>query len=616
MKTFCLVAALYCLPFVSNAFSTKFIIPKVENLASSSTWLKLLHFDERTKTSAISSADFFLTNDADINPKTELIAFLEVLLHGDGTIQCQFPARAIWLKQQLPEQLSSVNYAHCDEFNEWSLSGETHSLSVVYATGFLGNPASFYGHTFLKLNSSNGNARTSLIDVSVNYGALVPDNENPVSYILKGIMGGYEGAFSHIQYFHHNHNYGEAELRDLWEYELNLTQWQVDFLLAHIWEVLGKKYTYYFFKENCAYRMAELLELIEGVDILPNNLVWTMPQVLMQKMANATLNERPLVRKIAYEPSRQSRFYTAYNRLTQNEKAWIDTFIDQVSNFDSPSFSKFGLEERRSIVDTLLHYFQYLRAGLDETDRELEKLYQQVLHQRFMLPVSKPETTNETLHPPHLGRPPSMTRVKLSHIGAGGEQSTFTLRPAYYDELDFEQNHVPNASLKMGQLSLRYRDNEISLDRLDLIDIHSVNIRATGLPGDDNGIWKLNVGWQRPTLGCDGCVVFGFRALTGNTIRLADDWFFSTYLGGDLYEGNGQFGNARLSAGLELQGIIAKNLNILASTKTFYYLHSKEASDEITEVNLRYKLSNEWDVRLHVAQQDENQVGISIGHYW
>lgn len=43
----------------------------------------------------------------------------------------------------------------------------------------------------------------------------MPDDENPVFYVFKGVFGGYEGGFSNTEYYHHNHNYGETELRDL-----------------------------------------------------------------------------------------------------------------------------------------------------------------------------------------------------------------------------------------------------------------------------------------------------------------------------------------------------------------------------------------------------------------
>lgn len=611
-----LATLLGCLLLVNNASAFELAHKQLEQLYQHPVWLKLLHFEDITSTSAISSDDFFVAENGNIDPRAELAAFTDALVRNDEHIQCRFPARTMWLMQQVPELLGTVSKNTCPEYESWSNAGHTHSLSVVYATGFLGNPASFYGHTFLKLNSSNTSDRTPLVDISVNYGALVPENENPVVYILRGIFGGYDGAFSHIQYFYHNHNYGEAELRDLWEYELELTQSQVDFLLAHTWELLGKKYTYYFFKENCAYRMAELLELIDGVEVLPDNPVWTKPQAVMQGMAKATLDGQPLVRKITHAPSRQSRFYIAFNDLSAQQQAWVVAFVDGNEAFDSKSFNGFSTTVKQRVVDTLLHYYQFIRAGLSEPDSVLEKQYQRVLSQRFFLPPSKPEFTNLEPHPPHSGRPPSMTRVGFSHNSQSGQQWSLTLRPAYYDELDAEQVHVSNASLKMAQLSVLYRQSDIVVDKIDLLEIHSINVKATGLPGDDKSSWKLNVGWQRPTIGCVKCTAFGIRAETGYTLPIDDLWYMSGYIGGELYEGNGQFGHARLSASFELQGRFTDKLTLLAKSRHFYYLNSVGFSDEIYQLDMRYQLSLDRDIRLHFSEQDETRIGLSVGFYW
>jgi len=48
----------------------------------------------------------------------------------------------------------------------------------------------------------------------------------------------------------------------MWEYELALSPDEVEQITAHTWELLRTRYAYYFFKQNCAYRMSELLGLV------------------------------------------------------------------------------------------------------------------------------------------------------------------------------------------------------------------------------------------------------------------------------------------------------------------------------------------------------------------
>jgi len=227
-----------------------------KTLSLHTTWLNLLHYEQNDDTqsgylSAIHSKSLFLDKQGSDDPHRELLATIEALSSPfsgeiDQAPYCRFPARLLWLRKKLGNDFAQQqDLNNCPKFSQWSYQDSVESISIIFASGYLGNPASFYGHTLLKFNSSKKLKRTSLQDASLNYGAIETKNDGAISYILKGLFGGYEASFSHIQYYFHDHNYGEAELRDMWEYELNLKPSDVKFLVAHSWEVLGQKYTYY-----------------------------------------------------------------------------------------------------------------------------------------------------------------------------------------------------------------------------------------------------------------------------------------------------------------------------------------------------------------------------------
>ena len=75
--------------------------------------------------------------------------------------------------------------------------------------------------------------------------------------------------------------------------------------------VLGKKFVYYFFKENCAYRMAELLELVIGHPLLPD-VPWALPETVFERIAALNRNGAPIVREIRRIPLRQNRFRASF----------------------------------------------------------------------------------------------------------------------------------------------------------------------------------------------------------------------------------------------------------------------------------------------------------------
>jgi hypothetical protein len=281
----------------ANASENQFELfaQKVINLQifSNEKWIKLLHYEENKSNpsglqSAISSDNFFLSEYGNIDPVSELRetirgVFQEEDLDKSSHPQCRFRARYLWLNEVLDFDPLSMPKAKCEAYNKWAMEGDIDSISLLYATGYLGNPASYYGHTLLKFNSSH-KLQSKLLDVSVNYGAIVPSGENPLSYIFKGMLGGYDGGFSHIEFYFHNHNYGELELRDIWEYELGFSNADVQLMVAHLWELMGKKNTYYFFRKNCAYRIAEILELAGDLKIIPDDRPWVFPQTIAAKL--------------------------------------------------------------------------------------------------------------------------------------------------------------------------------------------------------------------------------------------------------------------------------------------------------------------------------------------
>nr|WP_306671418.1 DUF4105 domain-containing protein [Endozoicomonas sp. ONNA2] len=371
----------------------------IQKLSKTDTWKKLLVYEPSgllgaEVESAIQTKEFFLAPDGRTNPEAELLATLHAFTQPvggdpDSHAQCRFPARYQWLKSELGLTDESVTSIHCPEFSEWSEYGDAKSLSIIFASGYLGNPASYYGHTLLKLNSKDKD-RTQLLDTSVNFGAIVEDGEDPVSYIFKGLFGGYKGGFSHAEYYFHNQNYGELELRDLWEYELDLTPEQVDFVLAHTWEVMGKEYQYFFLNKNCSFRLGELLEIIDGVKANPDNDFWVIPQSQILELDKATLNGKPLVKAITFQPSRQFRLYSRFRTLQDRHKNMVAEAIANPHILNTDIFQSEPMDDRFLILDTLLDYYQFLGQTASKDDKHAIKLaYHNVLaHATLFLPVA------------------------------------------------------------------------------------------------------------------------------------------------------------------------------------------------------------------------------------
>lgn len=402
----------------------------------------------------------------------------------------------------------------------------------MLATGYLGNPASYYGHTFLKFDHAE--SRSNLQDTTVNYGAIVDTPDDPVTYILKGIFGGYDGGFSDIAYHFHRTQYGENELRDLWEYRLNLTPQQALTVAAHAWEVLGQRYDYYFFRRNCAYRMAEIVEVLDGVELIPKNRPWTLPQATIQLAARATKPDgQPLVQTVNHEPSRQQRFYNSHDVLDAQTR----TVLKRVALLDrlrgQPDYEALPLSSKQALADALIDYHLFVGATEDKESGRLHTMYAAALAERYALPPGRKMAHAQIPRPPHESRPASYAQL-AQVIGPKGHQTQLRIRAAYYDALDGDAAHVPYSALSMGDLTLRTRGSRLNIHQLDLIGIESANPGVSGLPGDQGEAWRLRAGWEQQRPSCQDCLTARVQADMGVGRRLHPKLHGTLLAGGAL----------------------------------------------------------------------------------
>ncbi|MEH6446959.1 MAG: DUF4105 domain-containing protein [Oceanospirillaceae bacterium] len=586
----------------------------------------MLHYEKDSQftpvlKSSIHSDTFFNSLDGATNPRAELMATLEAFTRAAGDnsnthAQCKFRGRYIWLREQLKFSTTTLPEVTCPEYDLWSLNGSTESISIIFATGYLGNPASYYGHTLLKMNSHKKNRSTKLEDVTVNYGAIVPPGEGPIPYILKGLFGGYDAGFSHIQYYFHDHNYGENELRDLWEYEINLTPAELGLVLGHAWEVLGQKYTYYFAKRNCAYRLAELLEVVEGIDIIPDNPLWIVPQGLVQKVARARHGSKPLVKNVIYHPSRQSRLYKKFASLNADQKKVIEQTVNNIEVLESDTFSALEVTDKQSILDTLLDYYQYIRnADLLKKDVN-NTYYRQVLAKRYQIPAGELSIANTPENSPHKGRKPSLVNLGAVHNNKFGSGTSFLFRPAYYDALDADFGHIKNASLSMLEARLVMFDGDIKLRSLDIVNIESINNAVTGLPGDTGQAWKLRFGFQQQSLACESCLVASLQGDIGHTFSIKNNMVVGGYLGGSLQQDKNELGALYTRASIFANAELNSDLRVRFTSEYREYLDSIQSGDFINAVYVRYRLARNVDIRLSYEKNRTEEVGASLSLYW
>lgn len=599
------------------------------NLDRDPYWLALGRYKKNLLnshyTSDISSAQFFLAPDGRYSPEKELESTIAEIFKDPKNdsikdpnlhAQCRFIARFNWLKKKLKVRNEDIPRVECSAYQKWTSNNQIQSVSLIFATGYLGNPASFFGHPLMKFNLANEATPTELLDVSVNYGAVTPDQENPFIYAMKGLFGGYHATFSHRSFFYSNHNYSEVELRDMWDYQLNLTKEEIDQLVNHTWELLGQHFPYYFLDDNCASRMAELLEIIVGTKLNRDYLPWAVPFTFFDNLANKNKqNGQPIITKFTYIPSRQARFRSKFLALEQIEKNAVKTAVKDENYFDKSDYKDLSQDQKIRILDTLFDYNSFIASSQKENPT-VSQNKQKYLQQRLQLPAKKiqwPEVQNSPLHQGQKSELTGISYLTTENRGTGWE---FRLRPAYYDYLALDFGRPENSSLGIFDFKFIYLNNNFKLQSLDLISVETLNISKTGLPGDGGFAWKLQIGYDHLNLECTRCSLFKLDLGVGQGYEILDKHTF--YLMLDIRNQTPTLDSGYFpitpNTGLILK--LGQNWKTQLTFGQRHYLDGQRGKENIFKWENRFGESRTWDIRFIYEEHQSRQSKLSYNYYW
>lgn len=586
----------------------------IQKLAETPTWKQLLGYTQ-DGSSEIKEPTFFLSPEGHHDPLEELKATLSAFAtkppQGTTNPQCQFPARYLWLKRHIDTTALGVVEADCIAYRQFSLNGKAESISLLFATGYLGNPASYYGHLLIKINAPTTSFHTTLQDTSINIGARVPPNEAMPSYIVKGLVGGYRAAYSTQAFAFNARQYGEDENRDIWEYSLDLTPDVQELLIAHIWELQNSEYDYYFANRNCAYRIAALLQIITDKPLASTSRPWYSPQTLIQRLNEATLHGEKIVDGVIYHPSRQSRFYFRHSQLSTIQKRDMANAVYENLNTEHSNW-----QDQPAIVDTLIDYYQTVHDSDSSHSKSNRRHYQRAVAARFALP-EETETDLEitSRQAPHDGRRVSYVNVGIAHPAEGSDTVQLTLRPVYYDALDAEQGHVTHSTLSMAEVSVRSNRHRSYIQRINLVSIENIHTGASGLPGDKNRAWLLEVGAAQQEINCDSCLGGNLRAGYGissgfNQNRVALHAMGIAGFLGDSFSEENAYTAVRA-------GISTKPSNHFSALLHIEQRLSPSGDHEfLMRSDMRWRLTKNIDARVHATKNEKAEFGLSLGWYW
>ena len=594
-------------------------------------WLKLLHFysfgesvGQWSFISDVVSDDFFLSPDGKTDPAAELKATLKALFlpfsnDPNQHARCKFIARFNWLRSNLDfPELPKVT---CPLFERWSNLEEATGISIVFVSAYLKNPASIFGHLLLKFNSRNRHFGHSLLRPTLNYGAIINPDDNPFFYALRGLFGGYEGSFTDERFYNFNHIYGENELRDLWEYPLNLTLEQQHRVTSHAWELLQNvRFNYYFFLDNCAYRIAELLEMAwtDATRINTSGAIWAIPIDVVFKLNKVKRNtERlSLLGRPKLIPSRQRKLQQRVAHLNKTEQEQLSKLVESSNNLDSEEFLNFSKPSRALILDTLLDYQQYIKS--DNLTLQQQKERTKLLLIRSKLPVLANKVSVEIPKSPTEGTPPMRFRLGAVLNGLLGPSLEVGTWANYHDLLGDESGHLKNAEVVTLDFRLRFSNNSFELTQFQLFNIQKFALNPTGIFGDYEWSWRARGGWEREHFGCSPCREFRMAGGFGRSVSFGGKDLEFVIV--DL------FGETKKNSWSATTWGYAPHLGMMWSPLDIWKIRLEGGwfksfsgpNKEYLRIRFdqRLTITQDWDFRLEIEQLESLEGSLVLHYFW
>lgn len=456
---------------------------QLDDFSKTKKWQKLIRYEKTLfgYESLVRSKEYFLAEDGMTSPLHELEKTIESfeskkIKNMNEHPKCLFPARFILLKKNNLVS-SRLNLLDCPAYQSYIKKIDIASVSIIFSSYFIEKPASTFGHTFFRLRSSSSVKQDNdLLDYGVDFSAKV-DTVNPLVYGYKGIFGGFKGLYAMMPYYVKVKEYNNMESRDLWDYELNLSDKDLSYFQAHLFEMNRAYFDYLYFSENCSYHILAFVDAIKPEWNLMDDITTNVPPV---DTIYALFNQNDIVKNIKVRPASYTQLKTSYSQMNEKQRELFKSLID----------NKITIKEIKDnsdelfVLDTYNLYIDFKNADVDATRSLKNKEKKGYRTKKFRINSKRAKLTSESkevdyefLKPFSPDKGHYTNRIGFSSsFDSNGEYLNLEYRAALHDVLDRRDGYLPMSTTELGRLKFDY--NRYQEHRLRLVDVQLARIEA------------------------------------------------------------------------------------------------------------------------------------------
>jgi hypothetical protein len=490
---------------------------------------------------------------------------------------------------------NSLPQCVCTRFTQWVEAINPKKVTLIFPSSFMNRPSSMFGHTLLRLDSENSEPILSYV---ANFSAHTT-NDNSLLYAAKGLAGGYPGVFAVQPYYESIKKYTDIENRDLWEFPLNLSPKEIQFLMMHLWELNSAYFDYYYFDENCSYHLLSLIEVIRPeLELTEEYYLWAIPIDTARTVLNNIESTTPIFR-----PSQVSKIKAQAEHLSDDELALAQQIAEKKAT--TAELSEINPEKKARVLETAYDFLQFLRLKNEDESIDMDLSYH-LLKERSAIEIKTPATVPTPTIRPDQGH--GTSRVAAS-FGTFNDSllAQYQFRAAYHDILDNHGGYLQGAEIRIFEFVVEQKETEqIKLESLTPVKILSLS------PHDDlfgSTSWGLDANIERVYLNSDVDTLAG--KFTGNA---GTSWSFFS----ESTIAYGLFGlTAKYSGVIEdniaigpdftagVASSLTENLKLAPEFKVGSYLTSDKNTNFSLSLTSRYSINRNFALGVTISRNHE-----------
>ena len=263
--------------------------------------------------------------------------------------------------------------------------------------------------------------------------------------------------------------YRDGEFRDLINIDLNFTEDEVQNLVLHMYEIKDTDENYFFMTRNCSSEILKLVDMAKydtklSSVTLPIDIVYILKNNNLTKDTTKTLSKLKL-------------FTLHVEQLSAKERDVLQQIIDmKITISDFGNLESLNKKSKSLIISSAIAYIEM-------------KLVQQELHRKYtssLLHLIELQREYEDLSKEEVVELEDIpvsnkyNRVSIGTRSVEHQKTEINLgyRLWYRDRFDLVDNEEKHGSVELLDFSLKFVDNDVSLNHLTFINLESMPISS------------------------------------------------------------------------------------------------------------------------------------------